>query len=182
MPVDIYVGGIEHAILHLLYSRFISKFLAKNGNWSGGDLNGEPIKRLVTQGMVHGKTTVCPETGKFLRPHEIDYENDDPNKPLVKASQKPALVSYERCPNRNTTVLTQVSVLKLMVLTLLEHTFCFKPQFLMFSTGTSLRLSALKDGFQRYLLSPLLLLMLLLNQLTKHKMFLSFGNYQGPSL
>ncbi|VVT46691.1 uncharacterized protein SAPINGB_P001339 [Magnusiomyces paraingens] len=96
MPVDIYVGGIEHAILHLLYSRFISKFLAKNGNWSGGDLNGEPIKRLVTQGMVHGKTTVCPETGKFLRPHEIDYENDDPNKPLVKASQKPALVSYEK--------------------------------------------------------------------------------------
>lgn len=96
MPVDIYIGGIEHAILHLLYSRFISKFLAKNGNWSGGDLNGEPIRRLVTQGMVHGKTTVCPDTGKFLKPDEIDYVNGNLKKPIVKATQKPALTSYEK--------------------------------------------------------------------------------------
>ncbi|QNQ01404.1 YALIA101S02e21792g1_1 [Yarrowia lipolytica] len=72
MPVDMYIGGIEHAILHLLYARFVAKFLADKGYWSGADLNGEPIKRLVTQGMVHGKTFKEPTTGRFLKPEEID--------------------------------------------------------------------------------------------------------------
>ncbi|KAG5363818.1 putative leucine--tRNA ligase [Yarrowia sp. B02] len=72
MPVDMYIGGIEHAILHLLYARFVAKFLADKGYWSGADLNGEPIKRLVTQGMVHGQTFKEPSTGRFLKPHEID--------------------------------------------------------------------------------------------------------------
>lgn len=94
LPVDIYIGGIEHAILHLLYSRFISKFLHTNGNWSGGNLNGEPITRLVTQGMVHGKTLNDPNTGKFLKPEEVDLSN--PDKPLVKATQKEAFVTYEK--------------------------------------------------------------------------------------
>ncbi|PWW80484.1 leucyl-tRNA synthetase [Tuber magnatum] len=55
LPVDVYIGGNEHAILHLLYARFISKFLNKIGMWpSGGNRGnqGEPFKRLVTQGMV----------------------------------------------------------------------------------------------------------------------------------
>lgn len=94
MPVDIYIGGIEHAIMHLLYSRFISKFLHKNNNWSGGDLNGEPVRRLVTQGMVHGKTFNDPDTGKFLKPDEIDRTN--PDKPLVKKTGKEAFVTYEK--------------------------------------------------------------------------------------
>lgn len=72
MPVDMYIGGIEHAILHLLYSRFVAKFLAEKGYWSGADLKGEPIRRLVTQGMVHGKTFKEPHTGRFLKPEEID--------------------------------------------------------------------------------------------------------------
>ena len=54
MPVDLYVGGVEHAILHLLYARFISKFLATTSSWPKGHLtNGEPFTRLITQGMVH---------------------------------------------------------------------------------------------------------------------------------
>jgi len=75
MPVDLYIGGVEHAILHLLYSRFISKFTARSGLWDGGSKssNGEPFKRLLTQGMVHGLTYSDPTTGRFLKPEELDF-------------------------------------------------------------------------------------------------------------
>lgn len=48
LPVDQYIGGVEHAILHLLYSRFITKFL-HDIKWIGFD---EPFKNLFTQGMI----------------------------------------------------------------------------------------------------------------------------------
>jgi len=48
LPVDQYIGGVEHAILHLLYSRFITKFLHDIG-WVGFD---EPFRNLFTQGMI----------------------------------------------------------------------------------------------------------------------------------
>lgn len=50
MPVDLYVGGAEHAVLHLLYARFWTKFLADEGLLSFR----EPFARLVNQGQLHG--------------------------------------------------------------------------------------------------------------------------------
>jgi leucyl-tRNA synthetase len=95
MPVDLYVGGVEHAILHLLYARFISKFLATTPTWPKGYLtHGEPFTRLITQGMVHGETFTDPENGRFLRPNEVDLTI--PSKPVIKATGLTPNVSYEK--------------------------------------------------------------------------------------
>lgn len=97
LPVDIYVGGVEHAILHLLYARFISKFFASTSLWpsGGGEQNkGEPFRRLVSQGMVHGKTFSDPENGRFLRPEEIDLS--DPSEPRILSSGQTANISWEK--------------------------------------------------------------------------------------
>ncbi|KAJ4403040.1 hypothetical protein N0V91_006786 [Didymella pomorum] len=94
MPVDLYVGGVEHAILHLLYARFISKFLASTPVWPAGHLvNGEPFKHLITQGMVHGKTFTDPSNGRFLKPDEVETTSGTP---LIKATGQPPAVSFEK--------------------------------------------------------------------------------------
>lgn len=73
-PVDVYIGGIEHAILHLLYARFIYKVLAQElaAPHVADAGPAEPFRTLLSQGMVHGKTFSDPETGKFLMPDEVD--------------------------------------------------------------------------------------------------------------
>jgi len=67
MPVDQYVGGIEHAILHLLYSRFFMRAVKKNQPKIKID---EPFKSLFTQGMVCHET-YKDEKGKWVNPEEI---------------------------------------------------------------------------------------------------------------
>ncbi|SGZ56177.1 CIC11C00000004909 [Sungouiella intermedia] len=91
MPVDLYIGGVEHAILHLLYSRFVAKFLGDCGLWNGKEWKNEPIKKLVTQGMVHGKTFTDPQNGRFLKPEEVDQSSGK-----IVASGDTANVSFEK--------------------------------------------------------------------------------------
>lgn len=69
MPVDVYIGGMEHAILHLLYARFIHKFLNKIHEF---EKPFEPFKQLITQGLVKSMTYKLKSNGKYLKPEEIN--------------------------------------------------------------------------------------------------------------
>lgn len=93
-PVDIYIGGVEHAILHLLYSRFVFKFLTDYGYIPTLTESKEPFKRLVTQGMVQGLTYKDPVTKRFLKPDEVIISPD--RGPLMKISNERPLISYEK--------------------------------------------------------------------------------------
>ena len=72
MPVDQYIGGVEHAILHLLYSRFVTRALASDGILSVN----EPFAGLFTQGMVTHESYRAAD-GTWLYPEEIESGPDD---------------------------------------------------------------------------------------------------------
>ena len=82
MPVDQYVGGIEHAILHLLYSRFWTKVMRDLGL----SVVSEPFANLLTQGMVVAPT-FYRETGEgrkqWINPAEVKVQTDDKGRPLA---------------------------------------------------------------------------------------------------
>ncbi|CAG8520027.1 2928_t:CDS:10 [Ambispora leptoticha] len=105
LPVDVYVGGVEHAILHLLYARFFSKFMLHRKMYDENDDtekrqpgNGEPFKVLITQGMVQGKTYKDSINGRFLKPEELDFSN--PGIPTQKSNGQLPIVSFEKMSKR----------------------------------------------------------------------------------
>ncbi|MEM1251602.1 MAG: leucine--tRNA ligase [Cyanobacteria bacterium P01_H01_bin.21] len=88
LAVDQYVGGIEHAILHLLYSRFFTKVL-RDRNLVSVD---EPFQRLLTQGMVQAMTYKNPTTGKYIAPGDVT----DLTNPTDPKTGDPLQVFYEK--------------------------------------------------------------------------------------
>ena len=86
MPVDQYIGGIEHAILHLLYSRFFTKSI----NMYNKNINlTEPFNNLFTQGMVCHESYKDKE-GNWLYPSEVEkidsktaYKKVDKSKVII---------------------------------------------------------------------------------------------------
>lgn len=89
MPVDLYVGGKEHAVLHMFYARFIQHFLASLGLAS----HKEPFKRLVTQGMVMGETYRVKDSGRYLTKDEVDFSVKPP---VERGTGSELVVTYEK--------------------------------------------------------------------------------------
>ncbi len=88
MPVDLYVGGAEHAVLHLLYARFWHKVLYDAGYVS----TKEPFKKLFNQGMILAYS-YQDKNGKYYYPHQVEQRN---GQWFVKNTNIPVEVKIEK--------------------------------------------------------------------------------------
>ncbi|XP_070319443.1 leucine--tRNA ligase, mitochondrial isoform X3 [Odocoileus virginianus] len=88
MPVDLYIGGKEHAVMHLFYARFFSHFCHDQKMVK----HREPFHKLLAQGLIKGQTFRLP-SGQYLRREEVDFTGSDP----VHANTREQLeVSWEK--------------------------------------------------------------------------------------
>jgi leucyl-tRNA synthetase len=88
MPVDQYIGGIEHAILHLLYSRFFTRAMRATGHI---DLD-EPFAGLFTQGMVIHETYQAAN-GEWVMPAEVKIEGaGEQRRATLRSTGEPVVI------------------------------------------------------------------------------------------
>ncbi|XP_029958596.1 leucine--tRNA ligase, mitochondrial [Salarias fasciatus] len=74
LPVDVYIGGKEHAVMHLYYARFLCHFCRDQGLVA----HREPFWKLLVQGLIKGQTFRLAESGQYLKREEIDFTGKEP--------------------------------------------------------------------------------------------------------
>lgn len=95
LPVDQYIGGVDHAVMHLLYTRFWTKMMQELGlvNFD------EPVKNLLTQGMVVGESFYSESKSSYVAPDEVEIKRDDKGKvsqAVLKTDDSPIRVAVEK--------------------------------------------------------------------------------------
>uniref|UniRef100_T1GTD4 leucine--tRNA ligase n=1 Tax=Megaselia scalaris TaxID=36166 RepID=T1GTD4_MEGSC len=96
MPVDLYIGGKEHAVLHLYYARFMNNFLYSKGL----SPHPEPFQRLLVQGMVMGRSFRVKGSGKYLQEHKVEIIDAKKNKAICKETKEPVIMTWEKMSKR----------------------------------------------------------------------------------
>ena len=95
LPVDQYIGGVDHAVMHLLYTRFWTKVMRDIGlvNFN------EPVKNLLTQGMVVGESFYSESKSSYVAPEEVTIKRDEKGKVIeavLNADDSPVRVAIEK--------------------------------------------------------------------------------------
>ncbi|MCY7347861.1 MAG: leucine--tRNA ligase [Pyrinomonadaceae bacterium] len=95
LPVDQYIGGVDHAVMHLLYTRFWTKVMRDIGlvNFD------EPVKNLLTQGMVVGESFYSESKASYIAPDEVEIKRDAKGKvtkAVLRSDESPIRVAIEK--------------------------------------------------------------------------------------
>ncbi len=95
LPVDQYIGGVDHAVMHLLYTRFWTKVM-RDMNLVAFD---EPVENLLTQGMVVGESFYSESKSSYVEPEAVEIVRDAKgkiSKAVLKTDESPIRVAVEK--------------------------------------------------------------------------------------